>query len=434
MYFDLLIVLTLILINGYLAMAELALLSARKARLNEMANEGVRGAKAALRLLEDPTKLLSTVQTGITVCNVLAAAFSGATVAEHLGKYLDTYSWIAPNGEAIAFTAVIIMVSYVTLLLGELVPKRIAVTNAEAIACSVARILSVISVLAAPAVWFMKASTDACLKLLGMHGKEAAAVTTEEVKFMIAEGAESGAIDPAEKQMLDGVMRLTDRTVRTIMTPRVDMTWLDLDEPAGVALSIIKKSHFSRFPVARGDLEEVTGIVHAKDLLARYMAGETIDLKTAQRPALIVPDTTPVLRLLEQFKRKSQYFAVVIDEYGTVEGVVSVTDILAAIAGDIPQQGDTDSSAPFKRPDGTWLLDGLMPIDEVESLFDLRDLNEDEDFHTLAGFFIARLGRLPRVGDVVEWQDHRFEIVDMDGRRVDKVLVTVLPKVEPIDE
>jgi putative hemolysin len=417
------IVFLLILLNGFFAMSELAIVSARRARLKQMAEDGSRGAWRALRLAEDPSAFLSIVQTGITVNSVLAATFSGATLAGRVGEYLNTIPWIAPHGEAVAIGVTVASVTYLSLVVGELLPKRIGLAYAERIAVRVAYIMDLFAKLAAPVVWILRQSTEISLNLIGLTNPRAAPITEEEVKHLIAEGAEVGAIKPAEKAMLDRVMRLADRTVRTIMTPRLDMVWLNADAPAHEHKKVIRASGYSRFPVARGDLEEILGVVHAKDILNAHFDGHVLALKTVMRPALIVPDTTPVLRLLDQFKQSGQHIAVVVDEYGSVEGLVSVTDILVAITGELPERGQDNSDKPVRREDGSWLLDGMTALDEVETLLSLRNMRNGGDFHTLAGFVIDKLGRIPAAGDHFQWDEARFEVVDMDGRRVDKVLV-----------
>ncbi|MGE3623304.1 MAG: hemolysin family protein [Bdellovibrionales bacterium] len=429
------IVFILILLNGFFAMAELAIVSARRARLKQMADDGSAGARHALDLAEDPTSFLSVVQTGITINGVLAATFSGATLAERFTGYFNEVPWIAPHGEAVAIGATVAVVTYLSLFIGELLPKRIGISYAEPIAVHVAYLMKLFAKLAAPIVWLLRLSTNVSLGLIGLANPRNTAVTEEEVKHLIAEGAETGAIKPAEKAMLDRVMRLADRTVRTIMTPRLDMVWLGIEDSAHEHKKTIRASGYSRFPVARGDLEEILGIVHAKDILNAQFDGHVLALKTVMRPALIVPDTTPVLRLLDQFKQSGQHIAVVVDEYGSVEGLVSVTDILVAITGDLPERGQDATDKPVQREDGSWLIDGMTPIDEVESLLHLRDMQgEDGDFHTLAGFVIEKLGRIPSAGDHFMWKDARFEVLDMDGRRVDKVMVMPPPDDEPEGE
>lgn len=424
MFTDLGIVALLLLLNGFFAMAELAIVSAKRVRLRQLAEETKsRSARLALRLAEDPTSFLSIVQVGVTLNGVLAGAYSGATLAEPLGAFLDTLPHVAPHGEALAMGATVLGVSYFSLVIGELAPKRIGLAYAEAIAVRVAGIMRFLAVVMAPAVWVLGLSTNLVLRLLRLNKPDTVLVTEEEVRSLIAQGAEVGILKPAERHMLEGVMRVADRSVRTIMTPRIDMVWLGVEDSGAENARIMRESGYSRFPVARGDMEEVLGIVHAKDLLNQSLGGRPLDIASAMRPPLLVPDTTPVLRLLDQFKQSSQHIAVVIDEYGSVEGLVTLTDILEAIIGALPEIGQETDQKSVQREDGSWLIDGMTPIDEVENLIGLKNMREGGDFHTIAGFMIDKLGRIPSAGDHFHWGEGRFEVVDMDGRRVDKVLI-----------
>ncbi|MBV8061318.1 MAG: HlyC/CorC family transporter [Alphaproteobacteria bacterium] len=423
MTYELIVVVLLILLNGFFAMSELAIVSARRTRLRQLADDGHEGAKLALELAEDPASFLSIVQIGMTLNSVFAGAYSGATLAGHLTDYLNSYSWIAPHGEAAALALTIMAVTYVNLVVGELLPKRIGLSYAEPIAIRVSYIMRLFATIAAPIVWMLKQSTEIVLNLFGLAKVPDNVITEEEVKDLIAEGAESGVFKQAEKVMLESVMRLADRTVRSIMTPRVDMVWLDIDDASDKHVRVIRHHPYSCFPVARGDLEEILGIIYAKDILDRAFDGQPVTVKGIMRQALIVPDTTHVLRLVEQFKQSGQYIAIIADEYGSVEGLVSITDILEAITGDLPEAGQESATPPVHRSDGSWLLDGMTPIDEVESLLSVKGMQGSGDFHTLAGFVIEQLGRLPTTGDKATWQDFRFEVVDMDARRVDKVLI-----------
>ena len=428
MFIELLIVFCLIVLNGFFSMAEIAIVSARRARLRQLAEDGHKGARKALELAEDPSRFLATAQTGITFVGVLASAFSGATVAQHLGVWLnENYTWMVPNGEVWALVIVVAVVSYLTLFIGELIPKRVAMARAEEIAVLVSGPLQIMGSILNPVVRFLHATTDLSLRLLGVSEPKGPAVTEEEVKTMIAEGTEEGVFEAAEKKMLEGVMRLTDRTVRSIMTPRIDVIWIGEADDAETIKETIRASGYSRFPIGRGDLEEVVGVVHAKDLLNALLAGRPLELQQLKRGILSVPETTPVLKLLEQFKASGQHQAIVIDEYGSVEGLVTVADILIAIAGELPEHGQDSNDKPVQRSDGSWLIDGGTPINEIESLTGLKRMLEDGDFHTLAGFVLAQMGRIPATGDNFTWQAARFEVVDMDGRRIDKVLVTPPP-------
>jgi putative hemolysin len=421
---DIGVVFLLILLNGFFAMSELAIVSARRMRLKQMAEDGNSGARLALKLTEDPSSFLSIVQTGVTLNSIFAGVFSGATIAGRFSGYLNTFSWIAPYGEMAALAITVAIVTYFSLVVGELIPKRIGLSYAEPIAVRVAFTMGFLAMLAAPVVWVLKQSTECVLRLIRLERPRDTSVTQEEVQNMIAEGTETGIFKPAERNMLEGVMRLADRTVRTIMTPRLDMVWLGIEDGPEEHKKTIRASGYSRFPVAKGDLEEILGVVHAKDILNAGFDGQAFALKSVMRPALIVPDTTTVLRLLDQFRQAGRHAAVVVDEYGSVEGFVSVTDIMEAVTGSFPTRGGQNANdKPVQREDGSWLIDGMTPIDEIENLLGLKDMRGEGDFHTLAGFVVDRLGRLPGTGDRFLWQDARFEVVDMDGRRVDKVLI-----------
>ncbi len=425
---DLAILVLLLLMNGFFAMAELAIVSARRSRLRQIAEEEKsQGARRALALAEDTTSFLSVVQIGVTLNSVLAGAFSGATLAEPLGQKLNEIPFLTPFGDPLAMGLTVVGVTYLSLVIGELVPKRIGLAYAEQIAVRVSRLMQILARCVAPAVWILRLSTDLFLKILRLHDSSPSLVTEEEVKDMIAEGAKGGVFKLAEKDMIEGVMRLADRNVRSIMTPRVDMVWLGIEDTPEENARIILESGYSRFPVAKGDMDEILGIVHAKDMLNVALRGERKSLRSLMRAALVVPDTTSALRLLDQFRQSRQHIAVVIDEYGSVEGLVSVTDILEAIIGDMPEPGQEGDSKPVRRADGSWLIDGMTPIDEVETLIGVRNMKNGGEFHTLAGFVINKLGRIPKAGDHFAWDDVRFEVLDMDGRRVDKVLVLLPP-------
>jgi len=432
---DIGIIFLLLLMNGFFAMAELAVVSVRRGRLRQLAEEEhSAGARRALALAEDPSAFLSIVQIGVTLNSILTGAYSGATLAEPLGVLLNGIEGVAPYGETLAFGLTVVGVSYFSLIIGELVPKRIGLSYAETIAVRVSGFMNILARLAAPLVWVLRLSTDLMLKLLGLDNPTASAVTEEEIRDMIAEGTQTGVFKQAEKEMIEGVMRLADRSVRTIMTPRIDMVWLGIEDSIEENIRIMRESGYSRFPVGRGDLDEVLGIVYAKDLLNAAMRGEKLDIQATMRPALIVPDTTSVLRLLDQFRQASQHIAIMVDEYGSVEGLVSVTDVLEAIIGILPDIGQDKDDAPVHRADGSWLIDGMTPIDEVGTLLSVKNMRDGGEYHTLAGFIIDGLGRLPVSGDVLEWNGLRFEIVDMDGRRVDKVIIhPAAPEDEEID-
>jgi putative hemolysin len=424
--FEVLFILLLLVANGVLAMAELAVVSARKARLQRMAAAGDARARAALELANSPDTFLSTIQIGITLVGILAGAFGGATIAEQLGAQIARVPALAEYGEAVGLAVVVIVITYLSLVLGELVPKRLALNNPERVARAVAGPLGRLSRVASPLVRVLSVSTSAVLHLLRMKASEEPAVTEEEIKVLIEQGARAGVILEAEQEMVEGVFKLADRRVGVLMTPRRDITWLNLEDAPEKLYAQISESPYSRFPVCSGALDNVVGVVKAKELLARAGAGAPLDLRAAMRRPLFVPDTRTALQVLEAFKGVSAHVAIVIDEYGAVEGLVTTNDILEAIVGDIAPAGAPGEEAAVQRADGSWLLDGALPVEELRDIFPAgRSLGEERGgYRTLAGFVMAHLGRVPRVADHFEWQGLRFEVVDMDGRRIDKVLVT----------
>ena len=419
-----LVILLLICLNGLLAMSELAIVSSRRARLQHLAARGNRGARAALRLIAQPARFLATVQVGITLIGIVAGAFGGAVLAEPLGAWLDTLPGVAPNGEPIAVVIVVAIITYLSLVVGELVPKRIALRAPERVAVKVARPMLVLSQLAAPAVWLLGSSTELILRLLGIKGGREETVTEEEVRSLITEGTRAGVFAPQEKEMIEGVLRLADRTVRATMTPRASVDWLDLDDPPEVLRTQIRSAGHTRLLVCRGTLDELVGVVSTRDLLDLVLGGQPLDLASLTVRPLIVHESLPVLRLLDMFRSSPINLAVVIDEYGSVEGIVSPTDILEVIAGAVPERGEAVESVAVRRDDGSWLVDGMMPVDEFEDRLGVRGLKDTGEFDTIAGFALWQLGRLPKAGDSFTWHGWRFEVVDMDGRRIDKLLVT----------
>ncbi len=420
--FEIVVVAGLILLNGFFAMSELAVVSSRRGRVAQMAETGNAGAAAALKLIDDPTRFLSTVQVGITFVGIFAGAYSGATLAEPLAAALTPAlgRWASP----IAVTLVVTLVTYFSLVVGELVPKRIALNNAELIASKVARFLTGLSVVGAPIVWLLHASTETAIRLLGLPKTPESTVSEEEVKSLIAEGARTGVFHAAERDMIDGVLRLADRSVRSIMTPRLDVFWIDLDDPTATIQQEIAESGHSRFPAGRRSLEEFDGVVHAKDLLDQLAHGRPLDIAAALRKPLVVHEGLPVLRLMEMFRESQVHMAIVVDEYGAVEGLVTPTDILMAIAGDLPEEHDEGGSTAVRREDGSWLLDGLLTIDEAARVLQQPDMRGDADYETLAGFILTNFGRIPQVGDHFTWRGLRFEIVDMDANRIDRIMVS----------
>ena len=423
MLLELGVLFVLVVFNGLLAMSELAVVSSRRARLENLAGKGDRGARVALQLIADPGRFLSSVQIGITLVGILAGAFGGATLAERLGRWLDTLPGVAPNGESIGFFVIVIGVTYLTLIVGELVPKRIALANPERIAIRVARPMKLLAQATSPAVWLLKISTEAVLTVLGLGNVRRQPITEEELKSIIEEGTQAGVFAPEERQMIEGVLRLADRQVRGVMTPRTELSWIDANDTAESIAGLLQETQHSRILVCDGTVDHPIGIAHAKDLSSAIAGGGKIDVRQLMSPPLIVPESMPVLRLLDRFRRDRIHTAVAVDEYGTTQGIVTPTDILEAIAGALPEHGEAAEPTFVVRDDGSWLVDGMMPLDEFEDRTGIRDMEGDGSFHTVAGFVLHELGHLPTTGECFRYRDIRFEILDLDGRRIDKIAV-----------
>ena len=412
----------LVLLNGVFAMSELAIVSAKKPRLKASADRGDKGAKAALKLLDDPSRLLSTVQIGITLIGIVAGAYGATALADDLAPHIvSSFPNLSEWADDIAFGIVIVLTTYLSLVLGELVPKRIAMTSPETIAGLVAPAMSMLATASGPLVWVLKASTNGLLTVLGLNKAKQADITEEEIHSLIEEGHSAGLIEPEERSMIAGVMRLGDRTVRAIMTPRPDIVWLDPTKPIEENLARIRESGHSRFPLAEGSVDHVLGVVQTKELLT--LIGEGIDLRAAMHPPTIVPASLSVLRLLDSMRGNPVRMVFVSDEYGMIQGLVTAADLLESIAGDGALSADEANAAPVQREDGSWLVDGMMPIDEFERLVETPGLAAEGKFDTVAGFVISLTQKLPAVGDLAERWPLSFEIVDLDGRRVDKVIV-----------
>lgn len=423
--FEILFIVLLLIANGVFAMSELAVVASRKTRLQRMADSGDTRAGAALELAQQPERFLSTIQIGITLIGILAGAFGGATIAEQLGAKISIVDSLAPYGEAIGLIAVVLGITYLSLVIGELVPKRLALNNPERVAILVAGPMRGLARLASPVVSILSVSTSAVLTLLRMRAPTEPPVTEDEIKVLIQQGTRAGVFEEVEQQMIASVFRFTDRSVKALMTPRIDIVWLNINDPPEKLQRKVAESTYSRFPVCQGNLDNLLGIVKAKDMLSRCVSGAPLDPQAALKQPLFVPESTPAIRALEMFKAKPTHLALVIDEYGAVEGLVTTNDILEAIVGDIaPVQSEAGKDA-VQREDGSWLLEGAMPIDEFREIFSVERLPGEERgvYHTLAGFILFRLGRLPSEADHFESHGLRFEIMNMDGKRIDKVLV-----------
>lgn len=422
------IVILLILANGVFAMSETAFVSARRVRLQQWANEGNAKAAAALEFANSPNRLLSTVQLGITLIGILAGAFGGATIAGAIAVNIRSIPWLAPYSDAIALALVVIIITYLSLVIGELVPKRIALNNPERIAMFMVTTMRVLSALASPFIQLLSLSTEGILRLIGLRPSSEPPITEEEINVLIEEGTQIGTFEAAEQDMIERIFRLGDRRVSALMTHRPDIVWLDINDSLLEITQAIRESTYSRFPVCDGSLDNVLGMLHVKDLLLQSMAGQHFDLKAALQAPVYVIENSNTLKVLELFKQTGQQAALVIQEYGDIEGLLTFNDILEAIVGDISSRDELDHPQVVKREDGSWLLDGMLPIDELKELLNVRVLPEESsgDYETLAGFMLTELGRIPAPADHFEWNKFRFEVMDMDGRRIDKVLVQPL--------
>ena len=422
------IVVLLILLNGLFAMSETALVSARKASLRQRADAGDDRARSALELANSPNRFLSTVQIGISLIGVLSGAVGGATIAEPLaGALSSAVPGLAPYAWATAFGVVVALITYLSLILGELVPKRLALNGAETVASRVARPMRFLSALASPAVWFLGISTDAVLRLLRVRPSAEPPVSEREVEILLEEGARAGVFEDEERDLARRALRLDDRPVRALMTPRPKMVWLDADAPPEEHRRLIAESRHPYYPVARGDLDDLLGVASIKDALAQEIReGWPVDLMASLRRPPLLPEGAPAREALAAFKRSGLSLALVVDELGHIEGLLTPTDVLEALVGNLEEP----LQAPVvRRGDGSWLVDGLLSAEELKERLGLRGLPDEQagDYHTVGGMVMAHLGRVPTAGDRFEWEGFSFEVVDMDGHRVDKVLVAQGP-------
>lgn len=415
----------LILLNGVFALSEMALVSARKVRLLERANRGHSGARAALQLAESPNRFLSTVQIGITLVGVLAGAFGGATLSSVLADGFARVDALAPYSDALGFGVVVLIITYGSLVIGELVPKRIALQNPERVAELVARPMNGLAVLTAPVVRLLSASSNGVVRLLGVRPSDEPPITEEEIRILIRQGAQAGVIKPAEQDMVESVFRLDDRRVSAFMTPHTEIEWLDINDSVDVLRRKLAASPYSSLPVCRDELDNLLGVVRTRDLLAASLSGEPLSLEAHLRQPRFVPETVPVSRAVELIKGAADTVVVVIDEHGSIQGLITGHDILEAIVGDIPTSDEPYEPDVVTRSDGSLLLDGLMDIEDVCRLLKLDSLPgvERGHFHTLGGFIMSQAGAIPTEGECFRWGGYRFEVVDMDGHRVDKLLV-----------
>lgn len=423
---EIIIVLFLILLNGLFSLSEMAVVSARKNRLQQKAAAGDQGAAQALDLADNPNRFLSTVQIGITLIGILSGAFGGATIAGQIGTALSAVSWLAPYSEGIGIAVVVLIITYLSLVLGELVPKRLALNNAEAVAARIAPLMRALSRLNTPLVSLLSGSTELVLRLFGARPSGEPEVTEDDLKSMIDQGTEIGVLEESEQDMVERIFRLSDRSINALITPRTDIVFLDIDATHEEIYQKISNHPFSRFPVIQDSSDNIIGIVQSRDLLLQCIEGVSFDIVKVMQEPLFIPETTAALQALENFRSSGTELAVIIDEYGGVVGLVTMNDIFEAIIGDVVVPGSEEEVEAFRREDGSWLFDGMIQVDELKDYLEGIELPAEEEgnYETLGGLMMAHLGRIPVSGDHFEWQNLRFEVVDMDGRRVDKVLVS----------
>ena len=433
-------ILLLLVVNGVFAMSEMAVVAARKTRLEHRAEAGDKGAQAALDVAAHPANFLSTVQVGITLVGVLAGAFGGAGLAERLAGPVGRVAWLAPYADTVAFGLVVAAITYLSLIIGELVPKRIALGNPERVAALVARPMRLVSKAGAPLVYLLTGSTNVVFRLLGLRASGEPGVTEQDIRAMVEQGAEQGAVEPVEHEIVENAFRLGDRTVGGIMTPRPDVRWLDAacppDEIRQQLADHLAAARGSRLLVCERTVEEVLGVVHAEDLLGRCLAGQPLDragLTAVLQQPLYVPAAMPAFALLREFRATRQDAAVVLDEFGGVQGVVNVDDLVEAVVGELPERGAPDAPDVVRQPDGAWLVDGDAPAEELDELLDVDGPADGarRGYHSVGGLVLTTLGRVPQPGDAFEYAGHRIEVVAMEGRRVGRVRVALSPGAAP---
>ncbi|ODU67964.1 MAG: hypothetical protein ABT00_20030 [Bordetella sp. SCN 68-11] len=431
------LLLILFIANGIFAMSEIAVVTARKSRLQQRADEGDAKARAALELAEHPTRFLSTVQIGITSIGILTGIVGEGALAKPLAEAIRlNFPALAEAASAIALTLVVIVITLMSIIIGELVPKRLGQMHAETIAGLIAAPMRLLSWIATPFVKLLSLATDTVLKLMGVKENNDQLVTEEEIQVLMAQGATAGIFEQAEQLMVRNVFRLDERRLSSLMVPRSDIVYLDVNAPLEVSQAKIESSHYSRFPVVREDLSDVIGFVRAKDLLAQLMAGEPLDLASRLSPVLYVPETLTGTELVQNFRDSHTQTALVVDEYGEVQGLVTLRDVLEAIVGEFHTSTAPEEPSAVQREDVSWLLDGLLDVHEMEDMLGLQHLPEGDSgtYHTLSGMLMLLLGRIPHTGEQVDWAGWNFEVVDMDGKRIDKVIATRLEPAETPEE
>ncbi len=416
---EVLVILLLIVLNGGFSMAETAVIAARQARLQQLAEKGSQGAQTALELAQEPNRFLSTVQVGITLIGILTGAFGGATIAAEIAGLVRPTA-LGRYADAIGFGVVVIVTTYLSLIVGELVPKRLALLYPERIAAVIARPMNALSALASPLITFLSGSTSAVLFVFGVSPGDEPPVTEEEIKTMMRQGSEAGIFEPGEPEMVSGIFRLGDRRVGSLMTPRTEVHWLNVNDSDEENRAKIRDCGFSRMPVCVDEMDHVVGVLNAKALLSRLLAGEPFDLRAAMTAPQFVPESLSAPKVLDLFRQSAQHIAIVVGEYGGVEGLITMQDLLEEIVGDV----EDNPPQAVEREDGSMLVDGMLAIDDFEALFNVEIPGAHDDYATLGGFVMAQMGNIPQAGESFDWENLHVEVMDMDGNRVDKLLVT----------
>jgi putative hemolysin len=423
---DVLLLLLLIALNGIFAMSEIAVVSARRARLIQLAEDGSKGARHALTLASEPTRFLSSVQVGITSIGILNGAIGEGAIAARLRPALEQVPLLAPYADTLSLAIMVAVLTYVSLIIGELVPKRIALIHPETVASVIARPMEVVAGVTRPIVFLLSVSTDSILRLFRVRQAKQPGVTADEIRVMLEQGAEEGVFEPTEHELVTNVLNLDERHVGAVLTPRSDVVYVDIRDSVDTLREKLREQPHSVLPLCEGSLDKVLGFVRSTKVLERFLERGQPDLPSLAEPPLFVPETMTLMKLLEQFKRTHLPIALVVDEFGDVEGLVSFTDVISSIVGDLPTEPG-EEPAIVQREDGSWLLDGAVDLDTALRTLEAEAIVSDEDrqhFHTLGGLAMVALGRVPRTGDVFERGDYRFEVVDMDGNRVDRVLAS----------
>jgi putative hemolysin len=424
---DIVIIAVLLIFNGIFSMYEFALVSSRKSRLEEKAKSGNGGAKIALRLLGQPEKILSAIQVGVTLVGIISGAYGGMAFTEDVIPLFESSPLLAPYANTLAVVLVVGLITYFSLIIGELVPKNIALNNPEAIACFLSPSMKIVGTIAYPIVWFLSVSTKLVLKLFRIKDRTGVPVTEEELRILLKQGSDHGVIEKEESNIINEVIRFGEKRAGTIMTHRLDVKWIDINDPIAEIIEMVQNVSYSKLPVCNKTIEDIKGIVAVKDLLSSYINSKNINFEDILHEPVFIPEQLPAIKVLELFRETRNHYGIVVNEYGSMEGIITLHDVTENIMGDLPAIEDTDEPEVFRREDGSYLIDGSMLLEDVEDLLELHSLydqdEEEANVNTIGGFAMHKLNRIPKTGDTFSIKGRIFEIVDMDGNRVDKLNV-----------